>query len=145
MSIGTVYKRLALGVRSFHLTIQAMGKNAWKRRAAGEARVREKKKGCASTGSTIRTLLHGKINPKDWQVLSLGDVGFLLFFRVVSGDYGKPWSMTIPDTSCVVGIFSIIIFDLGRGGGWRPQPQPPHPYPPWKASGAAKWAQGHQS
>ena len=43
------------------------------------------------TGSTIITLLHGKINPKDWQVLSLGDVGFLLFFRVVSGDYGKPW------------------------------------------------------
>ena len=43
------------------------------------------------TGSTIRTLLHGKINPKDWQVLSLGDVGFLLFFRVVSGDYGKPF------------------------------------------------------
>ena len=42
------------------------------------------------TGSTKRTLLHGKINPKDWQVLSLGDVGFLLFFRVVSGDYGKP-------------------------------------------------------
>ena len=42
------------------------------------------------TGSTIRTLLHGKINPKAWQVFSLGDVGFLLFFRVVSGDYGKP-------------------------------------------------------
>ena len=41
--------------------------------------------------STIRTLLYGKINPKDWQVLLLGDVGFLLFFRVVSGDYGKPW------------------------------------------------------
>ena len=41
-------------------------------------------------GSTVRTLLHGKINPKVWQVLSLGDVGFLLFFRVVSGDYGKP-------------------------------------------------------
>ena len=41
-------------------------------------------------GSTIRTLLHGKINPKDWQVVSLGDVGFLLFLRVVSGDYGKP-------------------------------------------------------
>ena len=34
-------------------------------------------------GSTIRTLLHGKIKPKDWQVLSLGDVGVLLFFRVV--------------------------------------------------------------
>ena len=41
-------------------------------------------------GSTIRTLLHGRINPKDWQVLFLGDAGFLLFFRVVSGDYGKP-------------------------------------------------------
>ena len=44
----------------------------------------------AKPGSTIRTLLNGKINPKDWQVLSLGDVGFLQFFRVVSGDYGKP-------------------------------------------------------
>ena len=42
------------------------------------------------TGSTIRTLLHGKINPKKWQVLNLGDVGFLLSFRLVSGDYGKP-------------------------------------------------------
>ena len=42
------------------------------------------------SGSTIRTLLHGKIKPKDWQVLSLGYVGFLLFLRVVSGDYGKP-------------------------------------------------------
>ena len=28
--------------------------------------------------------------PKDWQVLSLGDVGFLQLFRVVSGDYGRP-------------------------------------------------------
>ena len=45
------------------------------------------------SGSTIRTLLNGKINPKDWQVLSLGDVGFLLFFRVVSGDYGKLWGL----------------------------------------------------
>ena len=47
------------------------------------------KKHQPETGSTIRTLLHGKINPKNWQVLSL-DVGLLLFFRVVSGDYGKP-------------------------------------------------------
>lgn len=33
-------------------------------------------------GSTIRALLHGKINPKDWQVFSPGDVnvGFLLIF-----------------------------------------------------------------
>ena len=37
------------------------------------------------------TLLHGKINPKDWQVLSLGDAGVLQsFLRVVSSDYGKP-------------------------------------------------------
>ena len=52
------------------------------------------------SGSTIRTLLHGKINPKDWQVLSLGDVGFLLFFRVVSGDYGKPWSLLLTWLKC---------------------------------------------
>ena len=42
------------------------------------------------SGSTISTLLHDKINPKDRQVLSLGDSGFLQFFRVVSSDYGKP-------------------------------------------------------
>ena len=39
------------------------------------------------SGSTIRTLLHGKINPKDWQVLSLGDgLGFSYFlglFQVI--------------------------------------------------------------
>ena len=33
------------------------------------------------TGSTIRTLLHGKINPRDWQVLSLGDVGLPPIFQ----------------------------------------------------------------
>ena len=54
-----------------------------------------------STGSTIRTLLHGKINPKDWQVLSLGDVRFLICFRVVSGDYGKPWSISWKHITCV--------------------------------------------
>ena len=41
-------------------------------------------------GSTISTLLHDRINPKDCQVLSLGHTGFLQFFRVVSRDYGKP-------------------------------------------------------
>ena len=41
------------------------------------------------TGSTIRTLLNGKINLLTGSK-SLGDVGFLLFFRIVSGDYGKP-------------------------------------------------------
>ena len=46
------------------------------------------------SGSTISTLFHDKINPKDCQVLSLGDSGFLQFFRVVSRDYGTPrdWS-----------------------------------------------------
>ena len=33
------------------------------------------------TGSTISTLLRHKINPKDFQVLSLGDSGFLQFFK----------------------------------------------------------------
>ena len=42
-------------------------------------------------GSTIRYHKTWEINPKDWQVLSLGDAGFLPFFlRVVSSDYGKP-------------------------------------------------------
>ena len=38
-------------------------------------------------------LVTWEINPKDWQVLSLGDAGFLQFFRVVSSDYGKPRTM----------------------------------------------------
>ena len=38
------------------------------------------------SGSTIITLLHDRINPKDCQVLFLGDTGFLQFFRVVSRD-----------------------------------------------------------
>ena len=45
---------------------------------------------CAGAGSTISTLLHDRINPKDCQVLFLGDTGVLQFFRVVSRDYGKP-------------------------------------------------------
>ena len=48
--------------------------------------------GILVAGSTISTLLHDRINPKDCQVLSLGDTGFLQFFRVVSRDYGKPRS-----------------------------------------------------
>ena len=43
-----------------------------------------------NSGSTISTLLHDKNNPKDCQVLSLGDSGFLQYFRVVSSDYGTP-------------------------------------------------------
>ena len=40
------------------------------------------------TWSTISTLLHEKVNPKDWEY-SLGDAGVLQFFRVVSSDYGR--------------------------------------------------------
>lgn len=47
------------------------------------------------TGSTISTLLHGKSNPKHWQVLSHGDAGFLQFFWVVSSHYGKPGWMVL--------------------------------------------------
>ena len=54
--------------------------------------------GCPGVHHKDRMLhwLHGKNRaPKDWKVYkvkSLGDgFGFLLFFRVVSGDYGKPW------------------------------------------------------
>ena len=52
--------------------------------------------------STVSTLLHGKINPKgpkDWQVLSLGDRGFLQFLGVVSSDYGKPRKTSLPHSS----------------------------------------------
>ena len=52
------------------------------------------------SGSTIRTLLHDKINPKDCQVLFLGDSGFLQFLRVVSSDYGKPLVSQLADWSC---------------------------------------------
>ena len=43
----------------------------------------------------------GKSGPKDWQVLSLGDAGFLLFFRVVSADYGKPWILVEIEIICL--------------------------------------------
>ena len=57
-----------------------------------------KKKRQHLSGSTISTLLHDRINPKDCQVLFLGDTGFLQFFRVVSRDYGKPRLLTEPPT-----------------------------------------------
>ena len=44
------------------------------------------KTSCERTGSTISTLLHDKINPKDCQVLSLDDSGFsnlLGLFQVI--------------------------------------------------------------
>ena len=65
-------------------------------------------------GSTISTLLYDKINPKKFQVLSLGDTGFLQFFRVVSRDYGKPpsWILffvgetTLSLRGCYLGSFN---------------------------------------
>ena len=51
----------------------------------------------AGSGSTISTLLHDRINPKDCQVLFLGDSGFLQFFRVVSRDYGTPRGLMFRD------------------------------------------------
>ena len=38
----------------------------------------------------MSALLHDKMTPKDCQVLSLDDSGFLQFFRIVSSAYGKP-------------------------------------------------------
>ena len=55
------------------------------------------------TGSTISTLLHDRIKPKDCQVLSLGDTGFLQFFRVVSRDYGKPRQNIPMSLTCFFG------------------------------------------
>ncbi len=53
------------------------------------------------SGSTISTLLHDRINPKDCQVLSLGESGFLQFFRVVSRHYGKPRSWFVDIRRCM--------------------------------------------
>ena len=47
-----------------------------------------------------------KINPEDWQVSSLGDAGFLQFFRVVSSDYGKPRACLVFIFSCWLGILA---------------------------------------
>ena len=59
------------------------------------ARTNRRRNARYQTGSTISTLLHDRINPKDCQVLFLGDTGFLQFFRVVSRDYGKPRIITV--------------------------------------------------
>ena len=50
--------------------------------------------------------LHDKINPKNCQVLSLGDSGFFQFLRVVSRDYGKPRGMFF---------FVVVVVLLGAG------------------------------
>ena len=48
------------------------------------------------SGSTISTLLHDKINPKDCQVLSLGDSGFLQFLGLFQVIMANPRKL-IPD------------------------------------------------
>ena len=60
----------------------------WLLAAELSLRILDSKQGVGQAGSTIRT--ESSRAPKDWQVLSLADVGFLLFFGVVLGDYGKP-------------------------------------------------------
>ena len=75
------------------------------------------------TGPTISTLLHDRINPKDCQVLSLGDTGFLQFFRVDSSDYGKPWVSLGPSIkrSAFLGFLKYQSFGyetMGRRCGW---------------------------
>ena len=40
--------------------------------------------------SAIITLLHEKVNPRNWQILSLGDARFLQLFRIVASGCGKP-------------------------------------------------------
>ena len=68
------------------------------------------------TGSTISTLLHDRINPKDCQVLSLGDTGFLQFFRVVSrDDKANPGLAVGPFSSGEVASWKMILF---LWGGW---------------------------
>ena len=51
-----------------------------------------------TSGSTIRTFLHGKINPKNWQVLNLGDGSgfsyFLGLFQVIMANPERSWDGT---------------------------------------------------
>ena len=69
------------------------------------------------TWSTISTLLHDKINPKECQVLSLDDSGFLHFFRVVSSDYGKP-RKTSKALSILMGTWMIHRISIVQPNGW---------------------------
>ena len=61
-------------------------------------------------GSTISTLLHGKINPKKMTVVAFVPwwcFGFLQFLlRVVSSDYGKPWFVIQISKICDLSHFS---------------------------------------
>ena len=57
--------------------------------------------------------------------MSLGDgFGFLLFFRVVSGDYGEPWSITVCDllldSSNLSWVCGVLISKTW--GWWNPSP-----------------------
>ena len=64
-------------------------------------------------GSTKITLLHEKINPKNWQALSLGDAGFLQFFKLFCIRISHP-----PPHKIIGGLPNISApqFFLGLGG-----------------------------
>ena len=64
-------------------------------------------------GSTTITLLHEKINPKSWQVLSLGDAGFLQFFQLFCIRISHPHTKLLVDSQTFL---PHIFFGTGRGG-----------------------------
>ena len=65
------------------------------------------------SGSTISTLLNGKINPKDWQVLSLG-AGFLQFFRV--------FQVIMANPACFLIIWDYeSLLEMGAAVSWKNQ------------------------
>lgn len=74
-------------------------------------------------GSTIITLFHVKINPKYWQVLSLGDAGFLQFyygcFRWV---WQTPWKHRAMPGGCSEDTNSCVYPSFSAGwavGSWE--------------------------
>ena len=72
-----------------------------------------------SLGSTIITLLHEKISPKNRQVLSLslGDAGFLQLFRAVSRDSG-PSRKPPPRTRISHGMGCFFVRSCWRRCAW---------------------------
>ena len=70
-----------------------------------------------NSGSTIRTLLLGKINPKKWQVAFVPWwYRVSPIFRIVSGDYGKPWNF-LGTKSSVTSAKSSLRHQLHDAGG----------------------------
>ena len=65
-------------------------------------------------GSAISTLLHDKINPKDYQVLSLGDSGFLQIFWVVSSDIQKQSLGIQSPCQMMIGVYNHLLRKVFR-------------------------------